>query len=198
MTQQNIHIMVDLETTALSPNAGIVQIGAACFSQPPPNVDKYFDMRCSPVYNQSHGYDIDPATMQWWDKQPPALRNHVFSGQRDIKQALGFFVNYCQDLSNGNLKNVYLWANHIDFDLVVLKNAFYKEHGNYPFDFRKHMDYANLKVLYPQLAIERDEILYPPHDALADAVFQGKHTSVILQELQANGLVSDVFYTVPG
>lgn len=193
----NIHIMIDLETTALSPNAGIVQIGAAAFSESPPNVDKFFDIRCSPVYNQAHGYDIDPGTMQWWEKQPSDLRNRVFSGQQDIKQALGFFVNYCNDLSNGHLDRVYLWANHIDFDLTVLKNAFYKEHGNYPFDFRKHMDYANLKVLYPQLEIERDEQLYPPHDAVADAVFQGKHCSVILQELQANGLVANVFYAIP-
>lgn len=193
----NIHIMIDLETTALSPNAGIVQIGAACFSEHNPYAIRNFDVRCTPVYNQSHGYDIDPDTMQWWEQQPIEVRQKVFAGQTSIKQALGLFVNYATELSSGHLDRVFLWANHKEADIVWLRNAFYKEHGNYPFSHRQALDYADLLVLYPQYKLERDEQLYPPHDAVADAIFQGKQCSVILQELQANGLVANVFYAIP-
>lgn len=197
MTKSNIHIMLDLETTALSPNAGIVQIGAYAFSDLHPQANKYFNVRCSPTYNESHGYEVDPATMKWWETQDPAVRHYVFSGAYSIKEQLAGLVDYATAISSGHPENIYLWANHIDFDLVILKNAFYKEHSFYPFDFRKHMDYATLKNLLPQYTIERDKKEYPAHDALADAIFQGKHCSVLLQELQANGLLANAFYTIP-
>lgn len=193
---QPTHIMIYLETTGLSSNAGIVMIGAHAFSGCNFRADQYFKYHISASDNESKGYEVDPTTMAWWAEKDPELRQHVFCGSSSAKEALGIFVNWCNQVSNGSLSSIYLWANHIDFDLAVLKNAFYKEHHHYPFDFRKHMDYATLKVLFPQIA-SLHASNPTPHDALADAVYQSSIASHFLDELLSNGLISNALYTRP-
>lgn len=191
-----VHIMIDLETTGLSSNAGIVQIGAHAFSGCNFRADQYFKYCISASDNESKGYEVDSATMAWWAEKDPELRQSVFCGSSSAKEALTRFTEWCNAVSNGSLQNIYLWANHIDFDLAVLKNAFYREHAYYPFDFRKHMDYATLKVLFPQLA-SLHASNPTPHDALADAVYQSSIASHFLDELLSNGLISNALYTRP-
>lgn len=187
-----IPVMIDLETTGTSANAGIVQIGAITFLS---SARAGFTTRVSPTSLEQKGYEVDPATMAWWDKQDEVVRRNVFSGTNGTKDALEQFVAWANHLSSGNLDNIHLWANHIDFDLTILKNAFYRELGEYPFNFRNHYDYATLRNLFPQYKVEKKAgVRY--HDAFEDAGYQADHAEYILAELQHNGLSNYVLNAV--
>ena len=83
MKQEDIHISFDLETLSLESNAAIVQIGAVQVGS-----SKEFNSYINPRSAEYLGGHVDVGTINWWDRQDPQIRNTVFGGITDIREAL--------------------------------------------------------------------------------------------------------------
>lgn len=169
-----IHVSLDLETASTEPDAAIVQIGAA--SRNSSGAAFLFNSYISLYDCERQGLHISKETMEWWDKQDPAVRKRVFGGEQSIKEAIEKFIAWCTQLAGGNLDRIVLWGNGCNFDNVILKNAV-EIYQSWPFHYRNDHHLRTLMALIPPEVQERmhNQTLdkgFKPHDALDDAVYQ--------------------------
>lgn len=184
-----VHISLDLETAGISTEAAIVQIGAY-------NVNTGDTFKCgvSLMDCERQGLVIDKETMEWWDKQDPELRKRVFGSSIELSEALAHFQRWIAAQGDGDydFSRVVLWGNGVDFDNIILKNA-WEKFATWPFSHRNNHHYRTLTALIPQHVLEaaHDEwdtahgATDDPHDALSDALYQGY---LIRGALQYTGL----------
>lgn len=172
-----VHISLDLETASTATNAAILQIGAVCIAEP----HKYFNQYISLTDSERIGLDVSVATMEWWSKQDQVLRERVFNNPEASLhyEAMDKFVEWCEDLCNGDLKRIYLWSKGADFDLPILKSSL-EVYGEYPFEFRNHRCYRTEVSAMSRATQERaagkflqENPNFQSHDALWDARMQG-------------------------
>lgn len=129
-----MNVMVDLETYSTKPNAVILTIGAIKFD----NTDNIDNLEnCDTFYKRitissclNLNMHVDSDTEKWWDQQNDNVRYEalVNSDRVNLKDALIEFTNWF-----GNSR--YIWSQGIDFDLVILKNAFEKCNLPVPWKF---------------------------------------------------------------
>lgn len=171
-----LHIMLDLETASLEPNAAILQIGAVVFSGPESSSE--FNTYVSLASCETEGMHLSQATLDWWDRQNPQLRARVFGGTTPIYNALESFHEWVESLERKYGTAAHLWSNGADFDLPILKSA-YQLFGDYPFNFRNHRCYRTISALD-----ERMKSMFTnntAHDALEDAKYQARVASAIMR-----------------
>lgn len=188
-----IRIMIDLETLSADHTAGILTIGAVKFgtalhvdSQP------YFYDKVLPQDNARYNLHEDVATLEWWDKQDPEVRQEAFSGIKPLRTVLSDFTAWVERIANHvPLSEIELWSRGADFDLVILSNAYYEVFGEYPFNFRKHMCERTLRALLPSTVRIEFEESYEgrKHYALMDAKYQAHIATRTLQYLSATGAI---------
>lgn len=169
-----VHVAVDLETASTEPNAAIVQIALVVVN----SIYDYFGAKVSLADCEREGFHVDKATMEFWDKQPAALRNEVFSGNatlRDVMGEVGDFFDYAAD---GYVDRLVLWGNGVDFDNVILKNSF-ERYYKWPIHYRNNHHLRTLRALVPEQvqreAHENFIVEHPlavPHNAYYDALYQ--------------------------
>lgn len=177
------HISLDLETTSLSPNAGILSIGAV-------EIVGFLDLHTKPrdFYERMDfetlekcGFHIQEETMLWWEKQPLKVRLEAFGGTRSLVVVLEDLAKWVKSFD----KPVCVWTNGADFDIPILKNAYDRldlEHS-YPFEYRNHRCYRTLKSLCAKEAVDRVSKNTEEHNALADAKYQARVASSCFMEL---------------
>lgn len=172
-----VHIMLDLETTALTPDAGIIGIGA--YRMFAPSIQRSeFKQLISVEDNEKIGRSIGKETMIWWDKQDRELRDEMFSSTMRLSAALDSYQIWVEDQCS-DLNNVFIWANGSEFDNVIIKHAFEQCHNSYPFNFRNHRCFRTLRAIGPPNSAEGIS-KGRPHDPLSDAIYQGKIAERIL------------------
>ena len=66
-----MHLMIDLETLATTPEATVLTIGACKFDPHGNTIDETLYMR---VDIDSQDRDIDPNTLEWWSKQDKQIQ----------------------------------------------------------------------------------------------------------------------------
>ena len=71
-----MHLMIDLETLATTPEATVLTIGACKFDPNGNTIDDTLYMR---VEIDSQDRDIDPNTLEWWSKQDKQIQEEAFS-----------------------------------------------------------------------------------------------------------------------
>lgn len=173
-----LHIMLDLETASLEPNAAILQIGAVVFSGPESSAE--FNTYVSLASCEAEGMHVSQATLDWWDRQNPQLRARVFGGTTPIADALESFHEWVESLERKYGTAAHLWSNGADFDLPILKSA-YQIFGEYPFNFRNHRCYRTISALDESL---KKKFVNPlAHDALDDALYQAKVAADVMRKL---------------
>jgi DNA polymerase III epsilon subunit-like protein len=121
----NNHIMLDLETMALSPDAAILSIGAVRFDLDTSKIDTENGFY-RPIFLESNiesGRRISQGTLEWWLKQSPQAQE-VFTDLRriDLDTALILLANWIGTTSDGSRD--YVWSNGADFDLPILVHAY--------------------------------------------------------------------------
>lgn len=163
--------MIDFETFGTSPNACVVQIGAASFDK-----TKQLKININPQDAQRNGARIDADTVMWWLKQSDAARNSL-STPPGIEEFLAW-----QQL-NDFLKDAQEIWSHATFDFVILAEAL-KRLGIKPsFSYRCARDIRTLQALHPpQVKVERKGV---HHDALDDCLHQIDYCMVSLFQAQA-------------
>ena len=186
-----IHVSLDLETASTADNAAIVQIASVVVGSD--YLKEVFTEKISLASCERHGFDVSVETMKYWDSQDPELRKRVFSGIHDIGHVLSHWLQWIDEISEGDPTRVYLWGNGADFDCTILRNAvevFYK----WPIEFRKHEHLRTLKRAMPVslqklghdgFMVQFGDIA-TPHDAKWDAIYQAHFIQLGLAYTQTN------------
>lgn len=177
-----MHVMLDMETLALSPDAVILQVGMVEF-EPVRGGKVEVDGLCIFVDIDSQVWrKINGPTLLWWMDQSDAARRHIIEGHSlslDLETTL---TSISEWLDTRLHEFDYLWSKGADFDVAILKHAFMDNKLPVPWHYRQarclrtHFDYNPLSSSAQEKAHDRAaKILDAPlvkHDAIHDAVIQ--------------------------
>jgi 3' exoribonuclease, RNase T-like len=168
-----MHIMIDLETMGVRPDAAIVSIGAVHFDQT--EVHSQFHVAIQLASCLEHGLTQDQSTVDWWMKQSAAARS---SWQGDhavsLDEGMAMFSVWVRNI--GSEKQIKPWGNGADFDLVLLKSAYTALNADPPWRFYNHHCFRTVKNLFPTIGVPRAGT---HHNALDDAMHQVQHLQAI-------------------
>lgn len=175
-----VHIMLDLETLGVNPDAPIIAIGAVVFGDLAPNYygkkDFYltvdFDSACG------HGAKIDPKTVAWWFSQSDEARKEVCRGGAQLDEALRQFEDWVRGL-RADHDGVCIWGNGAAFDNVLLRRAYVRAGINAPWWYREDRCFRTLSSLDP-MAGQNHPASGVKHHALHDAKWQAEVATKIL------------------
>lgn len=180
-----IQCMLDLETFSLAPNAYIRSIGACFFDHTGPTTKFYISCDGPDQVDA----DVDTDTVAWWNQQTPAaieaLRNSRQTALREalleFKQWVDEEVKFHEEDNPGMGVEVWMWGNGGDFDPVILGNA-YKRYGiEQPWKWYNVRCFRTLKGIFREVKARPFE--GDKHNALADAVNQAWHCSLIMKSI---------------
>lgn len=162
------HVMIDIETLAVSTDAVILSIGAVLFNLTEPvNPGKTFyavlDQQSQLKYNRN----IDPITVEWWSFQDAAVRTELFHPTNPVG-----FVSALIDLDEFlDMPNLHVWTQGPHFDIAILQHAYESIDLVTPWHFSKVRDCRTITSLFPSSFF--DSIPRPmAHNALADCHYQ--------------------------
>lgn len=170
------HVMIDLETMGLRPDAAIVSIGAVHFEVFADPVLGHNDIQ---VVDTLHvavslkscldaGLTTDQSTVDWWAKQSAQARSSwQQEGAPTLLEALTRLSGWA--LQGSSDQQVCPWGNGADFDLVLLKSAYGAIGADPPWRYYNHHCYRTVKRLFPVAEVPRQGT---HHNALDDAMHQ--------------------------
>lgn len=139
-----LNIMVDLETTAKSENAGILSWAMVAFATDGEDIPEFtFDRVVTLRSCFFAGMKVEVDTQEWWDKQSPQAKHHILTGEADSIRTVAKDA-YMQLEALAESHDIYLWSRGIDFDLPKIKWCFEhlleKDERDFPFKFSHKMD----------------------------------------------------------
>lgn len=186
-----MHVMIDVETLSLRPDAALLQIAAVEFA---PilggEIRARFNFNVSvDLFGQKRHTDTD--TIDWWRQQTLAGNNVLIrsiTGQDAMKLDVALD---CLSMWWENAEPVVaVWAHGVAFDIAVLTHAYACEGKPTPWNYRAVRDtrthYAarEVEVEHRETLSERaSEILCEPfraHDALHDVVMQALQVQSVM------------------
>jgi len=168
------HLMVDLETLAVSPNAVVLSLGAVHFN---PYGNEHGDsiyFRIDLDDQDKLGREIDPNTITWWSKQDPAIMEEAFSPDNRVPlvDAIDQFHRFAWGCSA-------FWSHGSTFDLVILESIYRQLNKPLPWNYWQLRD---TRTLF-DLGHDSDMPQGSKHDALQDAIRQSVGVQNIYQKL---------------
>ncbi|RKZ96988.1 MAG: 3'-5' exoribonuclease [Gammaproteobacteria bacterium] len=160
------NVMLDLETMATGSHAAIVAIGAVEFDKDGLGREFYqtIDLDSSAAFG-----DISAKTVVWWMKQSDVARAEIFNANCTLYGAL---IEFSRWLHEGTK----VWGNGVDFDNVILTNAYDDFGVQLPWSYKDSRCYRTVVAMHPKLNIKR---LGVHHNALDDAIYQANHLIAI-------------------
>jgi len=171
------HLMVDMETMAVSPNAVVLSLGAVHFD---PYQNGYTDsiyFRIDLDDQDRLGREIDPNTIDWWARQDPKIMEEAFSPDNRISLVDGIdqfhkFAWGCDAF----------WSHGATFDLVILENIYKQLNKALPWNYWQLRDTRTLFDLGWDPEMPKGN----KHDALQDAIRQSIGVQNIYRKLNEN------------
>jgi len=169
------HLMVDLETMAVSPEAVVLTLGAVHFN---PYGNGYSDkmyIRFDLDDQDKLGREIDPNTLDWWAKQDPKVMEEAFSpdDRVPLKDAIDQFHKFAWGCDA-------VWAHGSIFDIVILENIYRQLEKPVPWQFWQIRD---TRTIF-DLGWDPDMPQASKHDALQDAIRQSVGVQNIYAKLK--------------
>jgi len=154
-------IMIDLETFSLDHKAVFPVLCAVMFDSKTFEIGDIFYRVISAGDQLKNGRTIDASTLEWWMKQSEEARSALFDDQRLIASVLFEFRLWCPE-------NSLVWANGIDFDLSILRDAF---EGDIPW---KYWNQRDLRTVVKLSSIDSKSIPFVgvKHNAKDDCIHQ--------------------------
>lgn len=178
------HIMIDIETLSTSSTAPILQIGFA-FSDASGTIDS--GKITIPVEEIDFQlYPISCDTLKWWLAQKKEAINSVFFPSHDDGDTATLTValrklTYFIDSTQEEYPNMTVWANHPQFDIAILTNAYEAEGVDKPiYPLYKVLDYATMRKMS---SVVPSTLNLLPHDAESDSIYQLSHLLDIFDNL---------------
>jgi len=170
-----MHLMLDLETLGVGPNAAIIEVGAVLFEAKPNGKilnGKPFQMFVEPNKEAR----IDMSTVFWWFKQNPAARERFSKAYpaefvSEVYVAKAFETwEAVQDLGGwSQIEGV--WSHGAVFDQPLLESLFYRNGKRFPWHYAVSRDTRTLFSIiggYPSI----DNQGFVQHSAVDDCIMQ--------------------------
>jgi len=169
------HLMVDMETMAVSPSAVVLSLGAVHFDPHSDDIGDTLYFKIDLDDQDKLNREIDPNTIEWWSKQDPKIMEEAFSpnDRISLSNAIDRFHKFAWGCDA-------FWSHGATFDLVILENI-YKQLGKpLPWNYWQLRDTRTLfdigfKAVMPQAG---------KHDALQDAIRQAKGVQSVFEQLR--------------
>lgn len=179
-----VNIMIDLETLSAEPDALVLSLGAVVLTREGLSHELYLEFKDS-AEQQRHGRRISADTVRWWSQQSEAARavlrpSELPSVKSTLAQLLEFtrYVHRCAQDYRLAPKELALWSNGADFDLVVLRGLYRAFDAEPPWGFWQHRCFRTMKNLFKEV---RPPERTQAHHALGDALFQAAHLQRLLK-----------------
>ena len=172
MSQDSIHIMVDMETLDTAGTAVILSIGACVIRQMPED-DPCFYAEIDPSTQYMRTRSL--RTLEWWKEQG----NCPDKGTTSLVDALRALRVYVESFG----KRPIIWCKGTDFDAAILEHAYGQYGTNTPWKYNDVRDFRTIKKMFGDsmiVTIENPQ----PHHALEDAIFQARQLWSIGLELK--------------
>jgi len=157
------HLMVDLETLAVSPNAVVLSLGAVHFDPwSKGHLDEIY-FRIDLDDQDKLGREIDPNTLDWWAKQDPTVMEEAFNpkGRIRLEDAINQFHKFAWGCDA-------FWSHGAVFDLIIIENIYRQLGKPAPWQYWQMRDTRTLFDLGHDPEMPKES----KHDALADAIRQ--------------------------
>lgn len=177
--QDPIHIMVDIETLDTAPSAAILSIGAVAFRMPATyqelDLSNRFYADIDVNDSMRKGATASFSTIKWWTEQSDEARRATFARavRRPEEAVLNDFITWVTQL--GPIDKRIIWANGIDFDLTIIREAMRRNNITHPlWQHTKQRDYRTIRSLL-QASVQPPPETGVRHDALEDAMYQATY-----------------------
>lgn len=180
----SMHVMLDLETFSVQPDAAIISIGAVKFD-PYTTIGVLGDSgnnEYTHFYANVELHDVvtvlerkvDGQTLAWWLDQPQETRDALKDDPVPLNVALSRFWEWFGP------ESLPTWGNGAGFDNVILRRSFEALGGVTPFKFYHDRCFRTLKAMFPGVEYVKPE---HAHHALSDAAAQAVHLQKIFSFL---------------
>jgi hypothetical protein len=180
------HLMIDLETMGLKPEAPIVSIGAVFFNPATGEMGQKFYTAIKLESAMEMGAIPEGDTVRWWLTQSQEAREAISGNDAsDINTALIEFSSFISRNCD-NPKYLKVWGNGANFDNVIIRRSYERSCLDCPWHFSGDSDVRTIVLLGRQLGFDPKRDLPfdgVAHNALADAIHQAKYVSAIWQRL---------------
>jgi exodeoxyribonuclease VIII len=164
LDEEQIQVMVDLETLSLEPHAAIVSIGATKFTIKD-GIHETFTVNVDPMDGKQLGLHLDAETIEWWKKQPKEISDLWKVYPLPVKEAMTRFANWFGG------RRLPIWANSPSADCVWLKESMKVTNTPCPWHYRDECDYRTFSKVF----IVDFEWGDKAHSSLDDAINQTNH-----------------------
>jgi hypothetical protein len=169
------HLMVDLETMAVTPRAVVLTLGAVHFN---PYGNGYGDklyLRFDLDDQDKLNREIDPNTLDWWAKQDPKVMEEAFSpdDRVPLKDAMDQFHKFAWGCDA-------FWAHGSLFDIAILEDLYRQIEKPVPWQYWQIRD---TRTIF-DLGWNPDMPQASKHDALQDAIRQSVGVQNIYAKLK--------------
>jgi len=168
------HLMLDMETLAVSPNAVVLSLGAVHFDPYGTGYGDSIYFRIDLDDQDALGREIDPNTLDWWAKQDPAIMEEAFGPDDRIPlaEAMDRFHKFAWGCSA-------FWSHGATFDLVMIENIYRQLNKALPWNYWALRDTRTLFDLGHDPEMPQGS----KHDALQDAIRQAVGVQNIYRKL---------------
>ena len=160
-----MHVMIDIETLATTPDAVVMSVGAVKFD--PHTGTPYNKTLWRPDIDEQTERDrhVSESTLEWWAKLPQHIQDDAFSEDSRIP-----VTEFMKELNRYCVGADKIWCQGPQFDMLILENLYIQWGHHFGWQFWQVMDCRTLFQLMPvdpRKAIQQDL-----HSADADAYYQ--------------------------
>jgi hypothetical protein len=169
------HLMLDLETLSVAPDAVILTLGAVHFDPYSTGIINELYIRINLEDQELLNRSTDPSTLEWWAKQKPEIIEEAFNPDNRIK--LVSAVDQFHKFAWGCNK---FWSHGAVFDLMIMENLYRQLKKPFPWKFWDIRDTRTLFDIGLDPAMPKEA----KHNALEDARRQAIGVQNVYQQLK--------------
>lgn len=164
--QNNVHVMVDIETYDVKPSAIILSIGACVITDIA--MTFYKELDTTTQYQRT----VSSATKDWWSKQPMPIP----IGTLDLHSGLLQFQQWLDSLAQYFTAEPIIWCKGTDFDTAILIHAYQSLYLPVPWMYNNVRDCRTIYKVCGFTARKAN------HNALHDAQWQAEDLMICLND----------------
>lgn len=168
------HLMIDMETMAVTPDTVILTLGAVHFDPFGDTIGNTLYLKLDIDDQDALKRSVDPNTLTWWSKQDIAIMEEAFSPEGRIKvvDAVDQFHKFAWGCKS-------FWSHGATFDLVIMDNLYRQLGRTPPWNYWQMRDTRTLFDLGHSPDMPTDG----KHDALQDAIRQAVGVQNVYRKL---------------
>lgn len=193
LSREYLFVSVDIETWGLRPGCAIRSIGAVVMNAATQLPAEGFDPFMVNITTEScvkAGLTLDPATVEWWDKQSDAAKAAVSLGAIDLDVALDLFSAWYEN-ETPPVDDLPAYGNGKEIDICMVESAYKAVGQTAPWSWRTTADVRTLIALARSVGLDFKDKHFDQrapddveHVSLNDAIFQGTYTAATIDVLR--------------